>query len=261
MQQNKRKHPHNGHRQRFKDKALNGGIEHWPYHEVLELLLMYVIPRKDVNPLAHELIDTFGSFARVLNAGVDQLKKINGVGKEAALFLSLLPDIFDKYNASNNIEGYLLDTPYKCVSYFRSKYKIKRNEEFYVFCLDKDKRLIKTVVIDGGKAASIEFSITDFAEKISFEGHRSMVIMHSHPGGNPTPTMADKEATRRLMSVAATLGITVEDHIIIAESEFYSFLNSGEYYSLMGIVKKSMDEMIKFSDGLDISMFDNLPNK
>ena len=87
MEQEK-KHSHAGHRQRFKNKVLETGIEHLPYHEVLEFLLMYAIPQKDVNPLAHELISNFGSFSAVLDADYDQLKKIKGVGHETALFIS-----------------------------------------------------------------------------------------------------------------------------------------------------------------------------
>ena len=116
----KKKNPHTGHRQRMKDKARAIGIGAWPHHEVLELLLTYAIPQKDVNPLAHELIDKFGSLAGVLDVGWEQLSKIKGLGKEASLFLSLLPDIFNKYKASKDIGSVALDTTSKCVKYFKS---------------------------------------------------------------------------------------------------------------------------------------------
>ena len=122
----KKKHSHTGHRERVKRKALEGGIEHWPYHEVLELLLMYSVPQKDVNPLAHTLIERFGSFGAVLDAGFEQLKEVNGVGESTALFLSLLPDFFLKYTASKNVDAIILDTASKMTNYIRTIDRVRK---------------------------------------------------------------------------------------------------------------------------------------
>lgn len=224
------KNPHKGHRQRMKDKARISGIEAWPYHEVLELLLMYTIPQKDVNPLAHTLIDQFGSLAGVLDADWEQLEKIKGLGKEASLFLSLLPDVFNKYKSSKNSKSIKLDTTYGCVQYFKSIDEIKNYEVFYVFCLNAKKELIKTFKFRGELASSVEFSRRDFAEKITFPKNKSIVIMHTHPGGSSQPTKTDFAATNKLFDICLTLGVWLEDHIIVAEDNFYSFLHDSGMY-------------------------------
>ena len=221
------KNPHDGHRQRVKEKALKAGIEHWPAHEIMELLLMYAIPVKDVNPIAHDLIDSFGSISGVLDAGFEQLKKIKGIGKEAALFLSILPDILLKYTASKNVDEIVLDTPYKCVNHFRSIDRVRRFEGFYVFCMNAKHKLLKTIKFNSELPSAINVPLTTFAEKILFSANKSIIIMHSHPGGDSNPTQADCVATKRIMTLIASFGVTLFDHIIVTDNDYFSFRTNG----------------------------------
>lgn len=223
----KKKHPHTGHRQRLKDKALKGGIQYWPPHEVLELLLTYSIPQKDVNPLAHDLINTFGSLANVFEASYEQLKTVNGVGDGTALFLSLIPEMFNKYEESKNSQGIILNSPQKCLTHFKRLSQEEGIEEFLIFCIDSKKKLLKTIKLDGGKVASFQFSITTFARSIASDKYKSIIIMHSHPSGNPNPSKADRDATKRLIETSKSVGIEIDDHIIVGDNEYYSFLRSG----------------------------------
>lgn len=227
MEKQKKNNSHKGHRQRVKAKALQAGIEHWPIHEVLELLLMYSVPQKDVNPLAHTLLDTFGSFAGVLDAGFHQLKKIEGIGDETALYLSLLPDFFVKYTASKNIDSIILDNTYKNVNYFRSIDRVRDRERFYIFCLNGQKKLIKTIKFDSDLSSIINVPITELTQHIVFNANKGILIMHTHPNGNPNPTRADVNATKHIIDLCKVIGIKFEDHIIITGSRFYSFLTSG----------------------------------
>jgi len=237
MEEQKKKHSHTGHRQRIKTKALEGGIEHWPIHEVLELILTYSIPYKDVNPLAHELIDTFGTLGGVLDAGYEQLVKIKGVGHETALFLSLLPDLFTKYTASKNIGPILLDTTQKCVRYFRTIDRVKTCEDFYMFCLNSKKKLIKTFKYNSKLAEAVSVPLTGFLQGIASCNAFSVIIMHSHPSGDPQPTKSDVEATKRFIATAAAVGVKIDDHIIITDNSYYSFLQDD---FLLGL-KKQVD--------------------
>ena len=128
----------------------------------------------------------------------------------------------------------------------------KRHEEFYVFCLNANKHLIKTFKIDGGLASSIGFPISDFVEQVSFAKNKSIVIMHTHPGGNSTPTKSDIIATKRLFKVASTLGIWIEDHIIVSDNNYYSFrTDSGMYETLSAqVITNQMDSL--YLDGDEI---------
>ena len=244
----KKKHLHKGHRQRLKDKALASGIESWHYHEILELLLTYTIPYKDVNPLAHELMDTFGSLGGVLDAGYEQLYKIKGVGHETALFLSTLPDIFSKYSASKNLDTIIMSNAHKCVDYFRSTDRVKNTEAFYVFCLNSRKKLVKTVKINSEFSSLVNVSISWFAEQILFKENKSIIIMHSHPNGDAEPTVADFEATKMLINAAKALGISFNDHIIVTDTSFFSFADNGVLENLkqevykFGYISKSTNE-------------------
>lgn len=94
------KHHHTGHRQRLKAEFLARGLEGWPDHKVLELLLCYAIPQGDVNGLAHELVERFGSLAGALDASVEELKKVPGVGEHTAVLLRMLPALLGRYQGS-----------------------------------------------------------------------------------------------------------------------------------------------------------------
>lgn len=222
----KKKHLHSGHRDRVKNKAIEGGVESWPYHEVLELMLMYSIPQKDVNPLAHKLIDTFGTFGGVLDAGYEQLCKIDGIGKGTALFLSLLPDVFTKYRASKSVGAINLKNASQCVEYFRDTDRVKSNETFYILCLDAKKNLVKVEKVDSPFPSVINIPRSWFAEKILFKSTKAIVIMHSHPNGDCNPSLADVEATKMLVNTANILGIKVDDHVIITDNQYFSFYSS-----------------------------------
>ena len=234
----KKKHSHSGHRQRIKTKALEGGIEHWAYHEVLELILMYSVPYKDVNPLAHTLIESFGSLGAVLDAGYEELKKIDGVGHETALFLSLLPDFFTKYTASKNVDSVVLDTAHKLVNYFRTIDRVRNNERFYIFCLNGEKKLIKTVKFDADIISAVSVPLTDFSQKVAFAANRGVVILHTHPNGIAEPTDADITATRRMVKAASAVGVKIEDHIIVSNNSFFSFADNG---LMQGILQNAID--------------------
>ena len=233
----KKKHSHTGHRQRVKSKALEAGIEHWPYHEVLELVLMYSVPYKDVNPLAHTLIEVFGSFGAVLDAGYEELIKVDGVGHETALFLSLLPDFFVKYTASKNVDSVVLDTSKKLVNYFRTIDRIRNNERFYIFCLNAQKKLVKRVSFNADIISAVSVPLTDFSQKVAFAANRSVIIMHTHPNGNPNPTEADIDSTKRMIKAASAVGVKIDDHIIVTNNEYYSFGDNGIMKNLLDEVK------------------------
>ncbi len=241
----KKKHPHAGHRQRLKDKAREVGIEFWPTHEVLELILTYLIPQKDVNPLAHELLDTFGSLGGVLDIGYEQLIKVKGIGKESALFLSLLPDIFSKYSASKKLDSIFLSNPNQTVNYFRNNDFVKNKEVFYIFCLNANKKLLKTIKFNGDFESFISLELTQLAQKVLFNRNRGIVIMHSHPNGNRMPTKTDIKATKKLLDAVGVWGIKLEDHIIVTEDDFYSFFNNGLVEILAKNTEKDVTEMLE----------------
>ena len=222
-QKQKKTHSHGGHRQRLRNKALAAGISHWPEHEVLELILTYAIPQKDVNPLAHDLIECFGSLAGVLDTPPNELVKINGIKDHAATFLALLPKFYEYYIHSKENNTIFLNNIHQAIKYFKKINKDNIFEEFYVFCLDNKNKLIKTIHINGMKTASIDVPLKDFSNAILMKECKAIVILHTHPGGNCSPTNADVEATKRLINSAYTVGVDIIDHLIVCDNMYYSF--------------------------------------
>lgn len=245
----KQKGIHDGHRQRLKQRALSAGLDAMPEHEVLELLLTYTIPYKDVNPLAHKLIDHFGSLSEVLDAGYDQLRVFNGVGDSTATFLSLFPEFCSKYLSSRNIGTIILKETYQAINYFKSFIIPKDVEEFYVFCLDGKYQLKKTIKVEGDSASSVTFSVKMFAEKIANKKYSYILIMHNHPGNNVQPTMSDISATTRIMQICQSIGIKLHDHLILGTTKYYSFKNNHTLQeieeTLSSSLKGTVDDIVK----------------
>lgn len=220
----KNSNAHKNHRQRLKTKVMNHGLECLAYHEVLELLLTYTIPRKDTNPTAHKLIDHFGSFANVIDANYYDLLNVDGIGHESALFINVLSSLMEMYN-KNKMEktAMVLNSTQKCVQFFREFYKIKTNEFMVMACLSKNKKVVRTFVYKGTDETEISFNIRQIANRINDYGVASVVLFHTHPGGSVEPSVEDVAATQRIVNICLMNGIDFDDHIIFNEAEHFSF--------------------------------------
>ncbi len=220
---------HFGHRQRLKEKVKNYGVKSLAVHEVLELLLTYTIARKDTNKLAHQLIDKFEGFSQVLDASFTDLKKQVGVGTETAIFLTMLPDIFEIYKqervSSSNI---YLKTTRQCVDYFRSNFEIKGQEYLYVVCLNKACKMVDRFEVKGVDDCTINLDLKELAEKIAHNSVTSIVIFHTHPNGEASPSEQDIATTQSILNMCAMLRIGICDHIILNEVTHYSFGRAGK---------------------------------
>lgn len=128
------KHHHTGHRQRLKTEFLARGLEGWPDHKVLELLLCYAIPQGDVNDLAHELVERFGCLAGVLDASVEELKKVPGVGEHTAVLLRMLPALLGRYQGSRARLAAVINWPEDAYAWLEPYFFGARNEMVYVLC-------------------------------------------------------------------------------------------------------------------------------
>lgn len=235
--------PHQNHRKRLKTKVKNHGLDCLAYHEVLELLLTYTIPRKDTNPTAHNLIDYFGSFANVIDASYYDLLKVEGIGPESALFFNILSSFMETYNKSKLETGTsILDNTAKCVKFFRDFYRIKNNEFMIMACLSKSKRVVKTFLYKGRDETEITFDLRQIANNINDGGVNSVVLFHTHPHGSVEPSVSDLTTTQSVINVCLFNGIDFEDHIILNETEHYSFKNhnlidgmKAKYHSVFAI--------------------------
>lgn len=221
---NKEKNIHSGHRKRLKDKVKKFSLEALSEHEIIELLLTYSIPRKDTNKIAHNLLNKFGTIAKVINADYQNLLTVDGVGEESALFFKVLRDLIDVYSKSKSIErNWVLKNTANAVDYFRSNFEVKGNERFYILNLSKIGRVISVEEIEGYDDSEVNITTNQIAKIISTKDTKNIVVFHTHPGGSVNPSKADLEATGTIMGVCSALKIKFLDHIIYNEFEYFSF--------------------------------------
>lgn len=234
---------HTGHRERLRTLASKSGIKNLSEHQIVEILLAYIIPYKDTNPTAHALIKEFGSLANILDAKPENLSKVNGVGKKAAVFLSSLPDFMIAYKHSKAAQKVKLDTPFKVVNYIKDNVEIVENENFYYACLDADNQVLKFDSMGENSLNSVAINLRDFTSLILKFSTTGVILSHTHTSGNANPSKKDIDFTRKIALALKVLGIELLDHIIITPNNYYSFFQN--------------DLLLKFSKDYDAIMSEN----
>lgn len=221
---------HGGHRERLKNRFLKEGLEHFDEHQVLELLLFYCIPRQDTNPIAHALLEHFGSLSQVMEAPPSELKKVAGMGEASATFLSLL-NAFDRYYQVNRASSLvILNTLEQCGRYLMPFFYGRRNETVYLLCLDAKCKVLCCKEVGEGSVNSAAVPIRRVVEMALGANATSVVLAHNHPSGLAVPSDEDQLTTRQLAIALAAVDITLVDHMIMADDEFVSLRQSGKYH-------------------------------
>ena len=217
---------HKGHRERLRNQLLKGGIDNFSEHQIVEVLLAFTIPYKDTNPLAHKLLDTYGSLANILDSDVDELCKISGIGIKTATFLTTLPDVFRMYKISKSKNNEALHSPKLAYEYFSARIPIIKDEIFYYACLDNNNNVIKFSQFGRGGARHVNINVRDFTNEILKVPTCGVIICHTHTSGQPRPSLNDIEFTKKLLASLKFLGISLLEHIILSPVGFYSFCNA-----------------------------------
>ena len=220
---------HGGHRERLKKRFLEEGLEHFDEHQVLELLLFYCIPRQDTNPIAHALLEHFGSLSQVIEAAPSELKKVTGMGEASATFLSLL-NAFNRYYQVNKASSLvILNTLEQCGQYLMPFFYGRRNETVYLLCLDAKCKVLCCKEVGEGSVNSAAVPIRRVVEMALGANATSVVLAHNHPSGIAFPSDEDQLTTRQLAVALAAVDITLVDHMIMADDEFVSLRQSDKY--------------------------------
>ena len=219
---------HLNHRQRMYQRYQKSGLDSFAPHEALELMLYYTIPRKDVNPLAHDLIDSFDSFSNVLDAHPDDLIKVSGVSARCAVYLNMFPKIMRLYNTEKAQSTTPLDSAKKVVEFLSDLFYGWNKEVFYLLCLDSKCRLTQYVQISVGETGGLHVHPKKVVESAIRYNSAQVIFAHNHPSGMVTPSEEDILFTRRLAVVMSTIDIPVIDHVIVNETSSYSFARKGE---------------------------------
>ena len=219
---------HAGHRKRMREEFLRTGGAEMEEHRLLELLLFYAIPQGDVNPLAHLLVDHFGSLTGVLHATYDQLVKVKGVGHNTAVLLQLIPAVAARYMRQNaSFEHQIVDL-WQLRELLEPYFFGQRDEVAYLVCMDGNSRLLATRKLGQGVVDTVQIATRKVLEAALDCNASQAVLAHNHVSGVAVPSNADVDTTLRLKRVLAeSVGITLVDHLIFAGGDMVSMAQSG----------------------------------
>ena len=217
---------HDGHRERLRSRFLKEGLDHFEPINVLELLLFYCIPRVDTNPIAHRLLDTFGSLPNVFEASVDELMKVEGVGKSAALFLALVNSTNRYYLTKKQDNSKCLLRREDYTEELRPHFVGRKNEVLYILCLDAQGRKICCKMVSEGTVSSSAFSMRQVAEIALGVNAAIVILAHNHPNGYALPSNDDYKSTQAAIDVFASMDVRMYDHLIFCDDDVFSLINN-----------------------------------
>lgn len=219
---------HAGHRGRLRDRFLKEGLDGFEDHQVLELLLFQVIPRHDTNPIAHRLIRRYGSLAAVLEADPKDLASVEGVGRHAAAFLSMIPQLTRRYFHDRVTHAKkTLNTSEAAAEYLVPLMAGRSEEVFYVICLDSRLRVLYPALISEGTVKDALVHPRHVVEAAVRHKASSVILAHNHPSGSVNPSAHDQALTRSLVQALGGINVQVVDHIIVGGEGTYSFQREG----------------------------------
>ena len=228
MTEKEKQTPHYiGHRERLRKKLIECGSETFADYELLEFLLMLSIPRKDVKPLAKDLIKKFGSFNNVINASNTQLLEINGIGETVVASFRLIQAAITKtlkYKVENDS---VISNWTELINYCKANIGNKTTEEFHVLYLNTKCHLIKDETHSTGTINNSSVYPREILKNVLEIGAASIIIVHNHPTGDTTPSNADINITKKIRDVLKTIDVPLHDHLIVGKGNCFSFKSFG----------------------------------
>ncbi len=220
--------PHyHGHRERLRARFREAGADALSDYELLELVLFRAIPRRDVKPLAKELIARFGSFAEVVAAPRARLKEIRGIGEAVANELKVVHAAAGRLTRGEVRKRPVLSSWGSVLDYCRTTMAFADREQFRVLFLDKRNQLIADEVQQTGTVDHTPVYPREVVKRALELSATAIILVHNHPSGDPTPSRADIQMTQAIVDVAKPLGIAVHDHIIVGKEGHASFRGMG----------------------------------
>lgn len=218
---------HKGHRERLKQRFLEEGLDNFTDVQVLELLLFYAIPQKDTNPIAHGLLNHFGSLSQVLDADVAELKKVPGISEHSATLLALVTQLarFYQVDCAQRVE--VLTSLDACGAYLVPRFFGRSNETVFLLCLDAKCKVICCKEVGEGSVNSASISVRRIVETALNCNATTVILAHNHPSGVAVPSSEDVQTTRRIAAALSAVEVHLADHIVVAEGDYVSMVQSG----------------------------------
>ena len=212
-----------GHRERLRERFLDGGPDAVTEYELLELVLFRAIPRRDVKPLAKALIAKFGSFGEVVSAPRQRLREIDGLGAAAIAEIKIVQAAASRLARGEVKKRPVLSSWSAVLDYCRTAMAFADKEQFRVLFLDKRNQIIADELQQTGTVDHTPVYPREVVKRALELSATAIILVHNHPSGDPTPSRADIQMTQAIVEIAKPLGISVHDHIIVGKEGHASF--------------------------------------
>jgi len=217
---------HKGHRARLKKRFMAEGIDNFEAHEVLELALFFAVPYMDTNPLAHTLINRFGSLSAVLDAPVEELLKVEGIGENSATLLKLLPALGRRYSVDRAALQNVVSSVEDMGHYFLPLFEGRTNEAVYMLCTDAKGKILGCDLVFEGSINSAAISVRKILANTLKWNASGVILAHNHPSGFAIPSKEDIASTAAIKQALGSIDVMLIDHIVVADDDFVSMRQS-----------------------------------
>lgn len=220
--------PHQGHRSRLRSLVERAGLDSLNENQVLEFILYYIVPRRDTNEIAHDLLNEFGNVYDVMNANIQELEKVNFLGKQTSNQLFNFKYLCEYYQMSLSKPKQKLRNVAEIISYFSVVLRNRENYEFYALALNENNEILSRRMLYSGKSEinAQKHILYDFAYK---NNSNKIILAHNHPNDSCLPTSSDDRATGIIVEWLNENGIQLIDHVIVGIDGTFSFRNQERY--------------------------------
>jgi len=223
------KKSYEGHRNRLRQKFIKSGFEGFHDYEILELLLTYVIPRKDTKPIAKALIAKFKTIHNVLDATVEELSKVEGMGENSAIFIKFIRETISEYFKERAMNQRAFTDLKGLVDYLKAVIGGNSNEIVHVLYLNSKNELIHSEDLSEGTVSEAVAFPRRIVEGALRHKATSVILAHNHPGGIPEPSESDDRLTDAVKKALKTVDVMLQEHIIITENSYFSYRKNGYF--------------------------------
>ncbi|WP_341753310.1 MULTISPECIES: RadC family protein [unclassified Candidatus Tisiphia] len=211
-----------GHRQRLRQRIVMSA-ENLANYELLEMILFSVIPRKDVKPLAKELLTRFGSLADLINTDKEKLLNIKGTNDNLYINFVTMRELTNRMLKQKVMNHNVISSWSILIDYLKATMGNMKTEQFRILFLNKKNILIADEVLSQGTIDQATIYPREIIKRALFNEAGAIILVHNHPSGVSKPSNTDIKLTHKIVETCANVNISVHDHVIIAANEYFSF--------------------------------------
>lgn len=254
---------HCGHRERMRTSTLKNGMNHCADHELLEMLIYYSVPRVDTNPIAHALLERFGSVKGVLDADVSELRSVKGVGDTTAHLIRLSAELLCRYLTDEPSRAFRFDTIGKITQYIYPKFVGLDHEELHIMLFNNRLNMLACECISKGIVNCSDVMTRRIAELVISTGASAILLAHNHPNGLAVASNADRETTEVLRTYLDNMNVTMLDHLVFADRKYSSIMQEKYGYFRISPVTQRYDADFfeHFYEETDFTVYPTLPGR